>query len=96
MTPDDPTVVVLPPLLDLPGAEPLCRELLARMLAAEPTVLDGSQVTRVSTPSAQVLVAARRSAEARGLSFKLNAPSNVLTEALTDLGIAHLFVSQEG
>lgn len=86
--------MILPSSLDLVGAESLCRELRAKILSVEPIVLDGSRVQRVSTPGLQILVAALKSAESRGLSLTLNSLSNVLTEALADLGLERLFARE--
>lgn len=82
---------VLPATLDLPGAESLCRELRTRILAGEAILLDGHMVERVSTACVQVLAATLKSAESRGLAFRLDAPSRPLTDSLADLGLSELF-----
>jgi anti-anti-sigma regulatory factor len=96
MTHETPGSVHLPPSLDLSEAELLCRELRAQILAAETIVLEGSQVERVSTPCLQILLAAFKSSESRGLSFRLDAPSKVLTDALADLGLEQSFAPARG
>jgi chemotaxis protein CheX len=93
MDDENHTVVILPSSLDLSGAEPLCRKLRAKLLDAEPILLDGSQIERISTPCVQILIAAGKSAELRGLRFTLETPSIALSEALTDLGLAHAFAA---
>ncbi len=79
--------LALPPILDLMAAEPLCRTLVRRSHAADPVLLDGAAVERVSTASLQVLLAAAADARARGVAFGLHNPSGALTEALADLGL---------
>jgi chemotaxis protein CheX len=95
MTQQNGAVELLPPSLDLLGAKPLCQQLQAKVLSAEPILLDGSRVERISTPCIQILVAALKSAEARGTPFRLSNPSQVLAEALVDLGLQQVFAGQE-
>jgi len=64
-------------------------------VSAQPILLDGSRVERISTPCIQILIAALKSAEARGTRFRLSNPSNVLAEALVDLGLEQIFAGQE-
>ena len=64
-------------------------------MSAQPILLDGSRVERISTPCIQILIAALKSAEARGTPFRLSNPSNVLAEALVDLGLEQIFAGQE-
>jgi anti-anti-sigma regulatory factor len=87
--------IALPSSLDLVAAQPLCRELQDRLLAGAPLLLDGGGVDRASTPCLQVLVAAGRSAAARGLRFELKDPSPALASAFADLGLQR-FVTGEG
>jgi hypothetical protein len=54
MSCEDLAAVVLPASLDLLAAEALCSELHAKILAAEPVVVDGRGVERVSTSCVQV------------------------------------------
>lgn len=84
----EPTAIVLPPSLDLLGAEPLCRQLRTKVLSGEAVIVDGGQVERIATACVQVLVAAAKSAQSRSLSFRLLTPSTALTGALSDLGLA--------
>jgi chemotaxis protein CheX len=96
MTGSEETMFALPPSLDLLAAGPLCRQLQERLLSGAPMMLDGGAVDRVSTPCLQLLVASRRSAEARGLRFELREPSPVLSEALADLGLQQFLAAVEG
>lgn len=80
------TPLVLPAVLDLTAAEPLCRALRERVPAG-PVLLDGSKVERVSTPCLQVLAAGAAAALAAGRGFHVRAPSQVLSEAVADLGL---------
>ena len=84
----------LPSSLDRLAAEALCHRLQDKVLAGQPVLLDGSAVDRVSTPCIQILVAALKGANARGIPFKLDAPSQVLIEAITDLGLRQLFAGR--
>ena len=95
MTQQNGAAELLPPSLDLPSAKPLCQQLQAKVLSTEPILLDGSRVERISTPCIQILVAALKSAEARGTPFRLSNPSKVLAEALLDLGLQQVFAGQE-
>jgi anti-anti-sigma regulatory factor len=95
MTQQNGAAELLPPSLDLLGAKPLCQQLPAKVLSAEPILLDGSRVERISTPCIQILVAALKSAEARGTPFRLSNPSTALAEALVDLGLQQVFARQE-
>jgi anti-anti-sigma regulatory factor len=79
--------VNLPSLLDLAAADPLCRALRERLLAAVPIHVTGSRVERVSTSCIQVLLAAAADARAHRLAFRLRDPSPALADALADLGV---------
>ena len=95
MTQQNAAVELLPTSLDLLGAKSLCHQLQAKVVSAQPILLDGSRVERISTPCIQILIAALKSAEARGTPFRLSNPSNVLAEALVDLGLEQIFAGQE-
>jgi anti-anti-sigma regulatory factor len=95
MTGAEEPLFVLPSSLDLPAAGPLCRQLQEQVLSGGPVLLDGAAVDRVSTPCLQVLVAARRSTESRGLRFELRDPSAALTNALADLGLQGFVAGEE-
>ena len=83
-----PASAALPAVLDLNAAGPLASVLLARR--GSPLVVDGSAVERMGAQCLQVLLAARQTWEADGLSFQLAAPSNAMTEALAAFGAACL------
>jgi chemotaxis protein CheX len=82
----EPAVSMLPQILDLTGARPL-RDSLAGLLSRGTVVLDASAVERMSTPCAQVLLAAGRAAGPAGTAFKITNPSTVFRTALADLGL---------
>jgi anti-anti-sigma regulatory factor len=67
--------IILAPVLDLPAAFDLKRELLDAFAGGEAPVIDASQVQRVTTPGLQILVAA----VARGASIRSAPPA--LTDA---------------
>lgn len=73
-------------MLDLPQARGL-KEDLARLLVQGAVVLDAAAVERMSTPSAQVLLAAGRAAAAAGTEFQIVNASEVFRAALADLGL---------
>jgi anti-anti-sigma regulatory factor len=76
----------LPQVLDLTEAQSL-RDTMAARLSDGPLVLDASAVERMSTPCAQVLLAAGRAADIAGSSFRIIDASEVFRTALADLGL---------
>lgn len=80
-------VLVLKPRLDSRAAEELLTALRDRILAGLPVVLLGKEVEAVATLSLQVMATAARAAEARRSLFCLRAPSEVLSEAISALGL---------
>jgi anti-anti-sigma regulatory factor len=78
--------LILPPVLDLTAAEPLCSQLRAA-LDAGPVLLDAGAVERIATPCLQVLAAAAASARAQGLGFRLRDAGGVVAAAITALGL---------
>ena len=82
----------LPQVLDLTQAQNL-RDTMAARLSDGSVVLDASAVERMSTPCAQVLLAAGRSAGFAGTSFQITNPSEVFRAALADLGLQAEFMN---
>jgi len=78
MIPVDRAVLALPPALDRLAVEPLCRAVQQRLAAGEPLLIDAIRVDRVSTAAIQVLLAAARSAAARGVVFRVSGASAAL------------------
>uniref|UniRef100_Q07SE1 MlaB-like STAS domain-containing protein n=1 Tax=Rhodopseudomonas palustris (strain BisA53) TaxID=316055 RepID=Q07SE1_RHOP5 len=76
----------LPQLLDIVQAKDLCDSLIF-LIAQGPVRLDASDVERMSTPSAQVMLAAGRAADAAGIDFKIVDASEVFRNGLQDLGL---------
>ena len=76
----------LPQVLDLTQAQSL-RDAMAARLGDGPLVLDASAVERMSTPCAQVLLAAGRTADLAGFPLQIIDPSDVFLAALADLGL---------
>lgn len=87
--------LLLQSVLDLQHATPLQVELSKLLATALPIVVDGSQVERISTPCAQILLAALNAARSQGLSLELRSPSPSLADALTDLGLRQFFSTRE-
>jgi len=73
-------------VLDLTQAQNL-RDTVAALLNDGPVLLDASAVERMSTPCAQVLLAAGRAADLAGSSFQIIDASEVFRTALADLGL---------
>jgi anti-anti-sigma regulatory factor len=76
----------LPQVLDLTQAQNL-RDSMTTLLADGALVLDASEVERMSTPCAQVLLATGRAADLAGSSFQIINVSDVFRSALADLGL---------
>jgi len=76
----------LPAMLGLAEAQSL-RDTLAALLSGGPLLLDASAVERMSTPCAQVLLAAGRAAGLAGSSFQVVNASEVFQAALDELGL---------
>lgn len=81
---------LLPDILDFTQAQPL-RDTLTMLLNAGALMLDASAVERMSTPCAQVLLAAGRTAASSGASFKILNASAAFRTALADLGLQSEF-----
>ncbi len=84
-------ITTLPAALTITEAEALKAALLAALGAGAPIELDGRAVEEVDAAGLQVLCAARRSAEARGvrLGFARGGRSEVLAEAIVLAGLSH-------
>ncbi len=76
--------LALPAHLDLVAAAPLRSEILARR--GQPLDLDGSAVQRLGGLCLQVLLSARAAWTADNQPFRLLAPSQALSEAISTLG----------
>jgi anti-anti-sigma regulatory factor len=82
----DQAPTALPQVLDIVQAQGL-RDDLVRLLGQGALTLDAGAVDRMSTPSAQVLLAAGRAADAAGSGFQIINASEVFCTALADLGL---------
>jgi len=81
-----PTAHQLPPVLDIVQAQGL-RDDMVRLLQGGAMVLDAGAVERMSTPCAQVLMAAGRAAATSGSRLQIVNCSTVFVSALADLGL---------
>ena len=88
-TTGDP-VSALPQVLDLTRAQSL-RDLLVTLINRGSVALDAAAVERMSTPCAQVLLAAGRAAAAAGADYKILNASAPFRTALDDLGLEQEF-----
>jgi chemotaxis protein CheX len=80
------TVSPLPQILDLTAAKPL-RDRLEALLSGRAVIVDAGAVERMSTPCAQVLLAAARTASSAEVSFRSINASAVFRTALDDLSL---------
>jgi anti-anti-sigma regulatory factor len=80
----------LPQVLDIVQAKDLCDSLIS-LISQGPVLLDASDVERMSTPAAQVILAAGRAAAASGVDFKITKASDAFRNGLQDLGLQHEF-----
>ncbi len=78
----------LPSDLDLPMAQPLLDSLRAAFKASADVTVQADAVERISAACIQALVVAARDAAERGAAFAILRPSDVLSEACEDLGLA--------
>ena len=84
------TAYPLPQMLDLMQASQL-RDDLIRLSGHESILLDASGVERMSTPCAQILLAAGHGAKAANKLFKITQASELFRTAIADLGLRHEF-----
>lgn len=89
----DGDVLRLPMSLDLPAARPLAAALLARR--GQPIVIDASAVGQVGAQCVQVLLSAKRTWEADGLSLSIVNCAPRMIEDLKLIGIDRALVSGE-
>lgn len=92
LTDDRPSVAAgqahhaLPAVLDLTQAQTL-RNTMLNLLAGGSVMLDAGDVDRMSTPCAQVILAAGRAANDAAVSFKIRNASVAFQKAFADLGL---------
>ena len=80
----------LPQILDLTFAKTLHGD-LKDLFGSRAVTLDAAAVERMSTPCAQVLLAAGRAAASSGISFRILNATSVFRSAIADLGLEHAF-----
>jgi chemotaxis protein CheX len=90
-TASDCKAIVLPSVLDLLAADALRSRLVAAVGDRVPFVVAAGDVVRMSTPCAQVLLAAARTAETAGISVRIDNASEDFIDALDDLGLRGTF-----
>ena len=78
----------LPSDLDLAMAQPLVDSLRAGFAASNTVIVEATGVERVSTACVQALLVAARHAAENNQKFAIALPTEVLTEACEDLGLA--------
>jgi len=84
-----PDHLELPATVGIGEAEALHADLVARVTAREPIVVDGSSVERITTPAIQVMLACARVGPSEGDSvrFAISAASNSMRDAFRLLGL---------
>lgn len=83
--------IALPEILDFSAAESLKVALQKALDVGKPFTLYAENVTRLSTPCLQVLLAAERAMKAADQPFKLAKPSDAFIDTFNDLGVySHL------
>ena len=85
--PADSSVIDLDSDLDLVAAATLKERLVEAVDGDVAVVIDASSVERLTTPCAQVLVAAVQSLTGQDKSLTLRNPSEAFVEAVSDLGL---------
>lgn len=90
----DASVWPAPAELTIPAAAAL-RDQLLDALAQGVEVLDLSAVREMDCAGAQLLIAARREAQGRGLPLTLHQPSEAVDEVLDRLGLRDLLFGDE-
>lgn len=81
----------LPARLDLPAAGPLANDLLEHV--GTHLELDASEVTHITTPGAQVLLAAARSWQSSQHRLAIHEPSTAMTDQLQIMGLSTADIS---
>jgi chemotaxis protein CheX len=82
----------LPQVLDLTEARSLRDDMMA-LLRSGAIMLDAGAVERMSTPCAQVLLAAGQAAEAANCQFQIVNASDCFQAAVVDLGLQSQFTN---
>lgn len=82
---EDLQSISLPPILDLPAAGPLARELLAAK--GREVAVDASKVERFGALCLQVLLSAQKTWSDDGRKFSVVAPSLAFTQGLVRFGL---------
>ena len=89
----DENVLALPASLDLPSARPLAAALLARR--GKPIVIDASAVGQVGAQCVQVLLSAKRTWQADGVSLSIVNCAPRMIEDLRLIGIDRMLMTGE-
>jgi len=79
--------ICLEPHLDMDALPALAQALRDALEEKSPMMLDGSQVKNISGAALQLLLAAARSAQQAGISFRWHQPSPALERAVALLGL---------
>jgi len=80
-------MIALAPMTDLSAAAQLKAALIELMDSDDPMAIDASQVSHLTTPCVQILVAAARGAAEQGRDVIIHKPSDAFITAFDDLGL---------
>lgn len=84
---DDASRLDLPPVMDIAVAGELHGALRQAAERGMPLTINAESVERMSTPCAQVLLAAANTMTRSNMAFTLASPSDGFIEAFSDLGL---------
>lgn len=73
-------------IMDLLAAEGLKDRVVSILDAEEALVIDASEVSRITTPCVQIIIAASKELQTNDNDLKLVASSSVFDDAMRDLG----------
>jgi chemotaxis protein CheX len=90
---DTPATLRLAKVLDLAAAAPLKDELA--QFRGGPAILDASEVQRLGTQCAQVLLSAQRTWLAESQTFQIKDASEAFSEGLNRLGVHEMLQAME-
>ena len=86
----------LPAILNSTAAGPLRSSLRQAIASAEPVVMVGDQVEQIGLACLQVLAAGRKAAQQAGVEFRIDQPSEVMTNMIGLSGLDLLQPTAEG
>ena len=83
-----PGPFVLPEILDISVAQSLKADILERVAAEGPLMIDASQVEKIGSAAIQIIHAAGLARAIRGRAMTVKDPSPAFIQGFTDIGFA--------